>query len=369
MRIGIDVSLLSSQYDGIGTYIYNQLVYFHESDEKNQYFLYSNLPLVKDVPQDERFIMRTENHRGHLRWLLTVLPSRIRKDKIDVFWQPNFIFPYRISGTKSVVTVHDLSAYSYTEFSSVKANITHKLLLKPTCHKADRILAISNACKEEIIKCLQVDAGKITTIYNGKKMFSEEPLEAENMECLKKYKLEKNGYLLFVGTLSPRKNDEVIANAYLAYRQHGGKKKIVFAGSVAEKSRLIKEKLECCAYSEDIVFTGYVTDAEKQALYYQAAMLLYPSRLEGFGLPLLEAMQAKIPVITAAVSSMPEIAQDAAIYLNNIDDAKELAQRIFQVEQLSQEERQQLIEKGLARVAYFDKMDYRKLTLEAIQKT
>lgn len=368
MKIGIDVSLLSSQYDGIGVYIYNTLDYLSKNDEENEFYLYSNLPLARVPELNSRFHLRIDNAHGHLKWLLTKLPKRIADDRLDAFWQPNFILPFRVKGVKNVVTIHDLSAYAYTEFSSTKANITHRLLLGPTCRKADKILAISNNCKNEIIKYLKVKPEKISTIYNGKKMFDDTPVDPEKSKSyLEQIGTCKGEYLLFVGTMSPRKNDVVLVNAYFDYRRRGGTKKLVLAGSFAEKSLPVKDMIQASAYSEDILCLGFVSDEEKKILYYNAAMLLYPSRLEGFGFPLLEGMQAQIPVITANVSCMPEIAEDAALYLNNIDDASELADRIFQAQELTAEQRAQMIAKGLSRVEFFDSLDYRKQTLEAIK--
>lgn len=369
MKIGIDISLLSSQYDGIGVYIYNSLLYLNENSE-DEFYLYSNLPLFRVPALNERFHLRIDNKPGHLVWLLTVLPKRMAADQLDAFWQPNFILPFKVKGVKNIVTIHDLSAYAYTEFSSTKANITHRLLLGPTCKKADKILAISKTCKNEIIKYLKVPAGKIATIYNGKKMFDDTPVDPEeSRDYLGKIGTAVGEYLLFVGTMSPRKNDVVLVNGYFDYRSRGGTKKLVLAGSFAEKSMPVKEMIEASAYSKDVLRLGFVSDEEKKILYYNAAMLLYPSRLEGFGFPLLEAMQAQIPVITANISCMPEIAEDAALYLNNIDDPGELADRIFEAEAMPDERRQEMIAKGLARVAFFDGLDYRKQTLEAIRET
>ena len=369
MRIGIDVNPLGIASDTMGAYIYNVLLYLQRSNEENEYFLYSNIPLARELELDARFHMRIENSGGHLKWLLTTLPKRMAEDKLDVFWQPSFILPRSARGVKTVITVHDMAAYAYG-YSSPKANITHKLLLKPSCKRAQKVIAISQACKEDIVRYMGIDPGKIQVVYNGIKMFDDAPIPVETAEaCMQKYGIRKEDYLLFVGTLSPRKNDRVIVEGYFAYRKRGGTKKLVLAGNIAEKSLPVKEMIQQSAYRDDIILTGYISETEKKILYYQAAMLLYPSRLEGFGFPLLEAMQARIPVITANVSCMPEIAQDAALYLNNIDDPAELAERIFDAEALTPEEKQTLTERGLARVAFFSREDARKKTLEAIERT
>lgn len=105
---------------------------------------------------------------------------------------------------------------------------------------------------------------------------------------------------------------------------------------------------------------------KREILYYNASMLLFPSRIEGFGFPLLEAMQAQIPVITSNCSCMPEIAKDAAIYLNNIDNSKEMSECIFEVERMDDTTRYTIIRSGLRRVEYFDAMNYSQLVLDVL---
>jgi len=369
MNIGIDVSLLSNEWDGIGTYILSELKYIANENTNDIFYLYSNKPVIIDLNISRNFIVREDNTNGHLKWLLTKLKKHLIEDKIDVFWQPNFLLPYRIKGMKLIVTVHDLSGYAYMEFASMKNNIAHRLFLKRTCKCADRILAISKSCMEDIEKYLRIPSHKIKVIYNGMKMFNEEFVKAINFEeVISKYELLKKEYLLFVGTLSPRKNDKVMVDAYIKYRDNGGKRKLVLAGGIAKNSTDTVKFIKRCKYANDIILTGYIDEKTKIALYYCAKLVLYPSRLEGFGLPLLEAMQAEVPVITSKVSCMPEIAMDAAIYLNNIDDSSELAKRIFEVENMDYSEERRLIENGKRRVAYFDSLDYRKKTLEEIRK-
>ncbi len=369
MRLGIDISVLCNQWDGIGNYLLRELNYMKSLSNTDEYFLYADRPLEIKLELDDRFHFMIDSGKNHLLWILTKLPQYIARDKIDVFWQPNFIFPRKIKNTHLVVTVHDMSAFSYWQYASTKTNITHKLFLRKTCKNADKILAISHNCAEEIKKKLNVPIEKIVTIYIGKKMF-ERGLEATDLEvkeCLNKYRINKNEYILFVGTLSPRKNDMVMIKAYIEYKKRGGQKKLVLAGNVASKSESVRRLVFSSDYKEDIILSGYITEKEKRIFYYNAAMLLFPSRLEGFGFPLLEAMQAEIPVITSKASCMPEIAKDAAIYLNDIDNEKELCECILKVESLSQEEKRDIIKRGMQRVAFFDTQNFEKSTYHVMK--
>jgi len=179
---------------------------------------------------------------------------------------------------------------------------------------------------------------------------------------LNKFGIHNKEYILFVGTLSPRKNANILIQAYLEYRKNGGKKKLMLAGNIAAKCEFLRDVINSSPYKNDIIFAGYVNDLEKRVLYFNAFSLLFPSRLEGFGYPLLEGMQAEIPVITSRVSCMPEIASDAAIYLDDIDDWKALSECIFRVETMNDDELKNIVKKGKERVDYFDNMSYlRKL--------
>lgn len=370
MRIGIDISLLSGSWDGIGHYIYNVLNYMNEQNYGDTFYLYSDKPISKKLGFQECFILREGDGKGnHILWLLTKLPALMKEDHLDVFWQPDFLLPRKVKGIKTVVTVHDMSAYAYSEYAPTKTNITHKLFLKPTCEKADLILTISNNCKQELQKCMKLDEKKIKTIYNGCKMFPKgiDASDIEVQKCLDDLQIKENEYILFIGTLSPRKNADVIVKAFLEYVKTGGKKKLVLAGNIAEKSKNVQEMIEMSEYKESFVVAGYISELQKRVLYYNAAMLLYPSRLEGFGFPLLEAMQAQIPVITSNCSCMPEIAKDGAIYLNNIDSYTELCERIFEVENMDEMRRKDLIEAGLKRVEYFEGIHFQKLTYDSIR--
>jgi glycosyltransferase involved in cell wall biosynthesis len=368
MRIGIDISVLCNQWDGIGTYVNDILEYVKSTNDENSYFLYADRPLARQLQFDNRFVLKIDNGNNHLLWILTKLKKHLKEDKLDVFWQPNFILPYNVGKTRNYINVHDMSAYAYSKYAPFKTNIAHKLFLKVSCKRAHKIWAISNNGKEEAVKYLHINPNKVNVIYIGKKMFEKglDVTESEVLACLDKYNLAKSEYLLFVGTLSPRKNADVIVEGYFKYRRQGGTKKLVLAGNIAHKSKNIYKLVENNEFKSDVILTSYIKEVEKRILYYNSFASLFPSRLEGFGYPLLEAFQAQIPVITSNASCMPEIAGNAAIYLNDIDDSTELAQRIFAVENLSIAQRNELIDRGIKRLEFFNSQDYRKKTYEAL---
>ncbi len=368
MRIGIDASVLSNKWDGIGTILFDELRYIHDTDDRNEYYLYANKPLLATELDDPRFVIREDKGYNHLTWLLTRLPTMIVKDQIDIFWQPDFLFPFRIKNMKNVIHVHDLSAYLHHEYAPWKTNVAHKFFLKQSLKKADRIITVSKYVKAEVEETFPWARNKTEMIYPGRKMFINDlDINQKEMEkYLFSHKITPGNYLLFVGTFSPRKNASLIADAFMKYRQNGGTKKLVIAGNIAKKSEKTIKKLLQSSWKDEVVITGYVSEKQKKMLYYQAAMLLFPSRLEGFGFPLIEGFQAGIPVITGNVTCMPEIAGEAAIYLHDINDSSELAGKIAEVEILPEEKKNELIKKGYERVAFFDKQKNSSLIYQAI---
>lgn len=370
MRIGIDISLLVGSWDGIGHYIHNVLIYMNNRNSEDIFYLYSDKPITKQLGLNTNFVIRDGDGKGnHVLWLLTKLPKMMKDDCLDVFWQPDFLLPISPKTVKTVVTVHDMSAYAYSEYAPTKTNITHKLFLKSTCKNADVVLTISQNCKQELKRYMSVDEKKIIIIYNGCKMFPNgmDATDDDINSYLKKLCVEKKEFLLFIGTLSPRKNADVLVKAFLEYKRLGGKKKLVLAGNIADKSKNVRVLIDQSEFKDSVVIAGYISDLQKRVLYYNAAMLLYPSRLEGFGFPMLEAMQAQIPVITSNCSCMPEIAQEGAVYLNNIDSYEELCTHIFEVENMDQERMKRLLNIGTERVEFFESINFRKLTYDCIR--
>ena len=369
MRIGIDVSSRCSKWDGVGTYVKDMVDYLSKLECEDMFYLYSNKETAVPLPEGKSIVAYADKCDNHLKWMFTQLPKRMKADKLDAFWQPNYLMPIKVKEIKNVITVHDVSAYAYSQYSTSKITLLHKLFLKPSCRKAQYILAISKNGALEVSKHLKIKLDKIKMIYIGKKMF-EHGLDVPMSRCieyLKSVALIEKEYLLFVGTLSPRKNAKVIVDAYFQYRKKGGKRKLVIAGKIASNCEVLRQIIERSSYKDQVLLTGYISDEEKRILYYHAGAMVFPSRLEGFGFPLLEAMQAGIPVITSNVSCMPEIAGDAALYLKDIDDSNELADLFFRVEKMSREDLEKLRQLGYKRVEYFDNLNYRQLTYEFLK--
>ena len=357
MRIGIDISILSWPLSGIGIFVRDMLKYWREIDEKNEYYLYSSNPIKESYIFPKKTRLRCFNVKPHLRWQIINLPRELKKDKIDIYWEPNHCIPIMPKGIKSVVTIHDIAAYVHPEYASYKTAVIQKLFLKRTCRKCNYIATISNATKNDIIDKFHIEKNKIKMIYIGDSYLDKciNWNEENWIKTKNKYGIGEK-YFIFVGDIQPRKNIYVMIDAFIKYK-HSVKDdmQFVLVGKCRWKYQDILDRISNSSYKDDFILTGYVTDEEKTYLYKHARALIFPSRYEGFGFPILEAMSLEIPVITSNHSSMPEIAGNAALYLTDLDSSDELCELMRQVVFMPISKKKELCELGLKRAALFNR--------------
>lgn len=354
MRIGIDACLMTKGMTGIGMYIYEIIQWLAENDSEDEFFLYLNGEAGAPLALPDNWHVRADSEMNFLLWQIFELPKLVKEDCLELFWEPGNRMPVIPQNVKLILTVHDMASYLHPEYCSWQTHLVEKLFLRNSCRKADKIIAISEFTKKDIVHYFGIDDKKMRVIYNGGSKYC---LNNQYDECIwneicKKYEL-KNNYFLVIGTMNPRKNIEVIIDAYDYYRRTGGKSDLLFVGKKARNSEAIDKKLENCKYKDDVIITGYVDESEKEYLYRNTEALLFPSRYEGFGLPILEAMSVGSRVVTSNVSSIPEVAGEAALYLNEIDNSQQLASIMFHVESMSLQERAELVQKGLKQAELF----------------
>lgn len=358
MKIGIDVNSLTRSLTGVGTYVYESIKYISELDKTNTYYLYTNDELICKLIEQENFIIRMSRCSNVVLWYMYTLPAEIENDNINLFWEPGNRLPViPRDDIKIVATIHDMASYLFPSYCSWKTAIMERLFLKKTCDKADRLISISESTKKDIIQTYGIDEGKIKVIYNGDTPYKvDREYDIHFLNRMKeKYGIIGN-YYLFIGTINPRKNCEIIIKAYNNYRDQGGINTLVLAGKLAAGSKKIKNLIKASKYKDDIIITGYISEVEKEYFYKFASCLLFPSRYEGFGFPIVEAMSLGTLVITSNVSSMPEVAGEAALYLNNIDDDKELSGLLFRVDKMTEKEKKQRIKLGISNVKRFSRL-------------
>jgi glycosyltransferase involved in cell wall biosynthesis len=227
-------------------------------------------------------------------------------DKASIFHGTNFTH-LPISSGKIVVTIHDLAYMKFPESTSANIYQHHSRWVPYSAHKADRIIADSYQTKTDIIELLHIEPDKIDVIHiAADKKFK--PLAQEIYQpIITKYNLPEH-YILFVGTVEPRKNLLGLIQAFeLLKRNHNIQEKLVIVGAKGWKFSPIFDWIKQHHLESDVIFTGFIEDEDLVALYNAAKLFVMPSIYEGFGIPILEAMQCGIPVIGSNVSSIPEV--------------------------------------------------------------
>jgi len=360
MKIAIDARTINRRQSGVGFYVSHLLKTLGKIDKKNSYYLIINEQQPKDFPSPSppswQYLRTWFSHENHLLgdlWELLYLPLRLHYNGIDIFHGPAYLIPpVTTPRLSTIVTIHDLVAFSHPETIPLKYKYYMRLLLKIASQRATCIIVDSHSVKDELMERLKVPEYKIRVVPLGVSPVYRRIEDQDLIEEIKaKFGISER-YILQVGNIEPRKN---LLRLFKAF--HIVKKDLAIPlqlVNVGKRGWLYEEifgLIERYGLQKDIIFTGYVSEEELVLLYNGAEVLVYPSLYEGFGLPLLEAMRCGTPVITSKISSMPEVVADAAILVDpyNIEEMAEAIERLLTQPAL----REGLIEAGLARVGLF----------------
>ena len=368
MKVAIDVRTINKPRSGVGHYVTNLIREFQKIDKENSYCLISNNGEFEaefaSRPNFENYRtwISNENHLVGDLWESFYLPGLLQRKGVSVFHGPAFMIPLRFSGFRTVVTIHDIVAFIKPETVPLKYALYMRFLIGLVVRKADRVITPSESTKQDLIDRLKVPEEKIEVVYEA---VSDEfkpwsgPGRAEQVK--RKFGI-RDRYMLFVGNLEPRKNLVRLMRAFERARDRlGGAYQLVISG---KKGWLYKDILT--TYEQvnrgDVILTSYVSDKDLVDLYRSADMFVFPTLYEGFGLPVLEAMGCGAPVITSSVSSIPEIAGDAAVLVDPLDIGQ-ISEAMVEVA-FSEALRANLREKGLRQAAGFTWTKTAERTLE-----
>lgn len=331
MKVGIDGNLLCGKRTGMGTVIYNVLMnYEPQKDIDIIVYIPGRMDNVFYSKMEESGIrVKTYKKYNYILWEQIILPIFLKKDKIDCTW-----FPYNTASLfcpgSSIVTIHD-AIYMKERFLNLptlykKCGLLYRKLLVPLAAKrAKQIITISKFAKDEIVFFFPKVSNKIDIVYNGIDVMTAREiknLESSTADTIYKFKFENNidqEYILGFGSLEKRKNTMRLIQAYEKLPVEIRKKyQLVLFGfrgwEQSEENAYLKRN-----YIENVKLLGYVSETEKQFLYLNCKIFVFPSLAEGFGIPILEAFAASVPVITSNTTSLPEVAGDAALFVNPED--------------------------------------------------
>ncbi|MEA1972570.1 MAG: glycosyltransferase family 1 protein, partial [Candidatus Cloacimonadota bacterium] len=233
----------------------------------------------------------------------------------DVFFQPNYISFKMLKKVPTVTMVHDLSHIHYAQYHPEDRVSYYNQELKRSLDSSEKVIAISEFTKQDLINLKLCSEDKIEVIYNGVGN-NFKPLEKHKnyIKILDSFNLHVKEYFLFVGTMEPRKNLVLLLEAYIDYtKENENPTPLVLAGGVGWRSEVFDDLLQKALSLNSVIRLGYVSNEALEVLYAGAKVFIFPSFYEGFGLPPLEAMASGTAVIASKSSSIPEVVGDAGI--------------------------------------------------------
>jgi glycosyltransferase involved in cell wall biosynthesis len=311
LKIGIDAKNLCGPLSGISRYVMSMVV--HLADRGVQLVLFAPRPLTAKQLIHPNITLVTSNlhgRMGNLVWSQVVLPNRIKRHKIDVFWGPAHRLPAFPAHIPKVLTIHDFVWKKHPETMSRLGLLGEKLLMPGALKRADRIVCLSQFTLSDLVR-EHVRAKDIAhTIYPGTTTYQAQP-SANNPFA--------NGpaYMLFVGTHEPRKNLEGLLRAYAALspeQMHQCHLRII--GAAGWKQDHLKTLARELGLSDYVHWAGFVDDDTLEQAYENARFHVLPSIFEGFGLPIIEAQKYGKPVVTSNCSSMPEVVGEGGLLVD-----------------------------------------------------
>lgn len=369
MHIAIDAHSVGAQLAGNESYVTNLIEALAEIDQVNRYTLYVTMPAAIDRFSNRwpNFTARTTLPHTPLVRVPLTLTAELRRNPVDVLHVQYTAPPF--PPCPIVASIHDLSFEHLPDTFKRRSRAQLQITVRRTARKAAQILTLSEFSRRDIVETYEIDPARVfVTPLAAPPHFRPSTDGTELARIRKTFGIQRD-YILSLGSIQPRKNLVRLIRAYSLLRaMHPARKapQLVLAG---KRGWLYDDTMRTAAehaVDDDIVFTGYVPDRDLPALYSGATCFVYPSYFEGFGLPIVEAMQCGTPVIAANQTSSPEVLGNAGILVDPYNE-KELAQGMARVID-NPDFRSQLSVKGLSRAKIFNWTTTARLTLQAYER-
>ena len=332
MHIGINAQLLSFSQSyrngGVSRYIRYLLTEFAKHPGEFQYTIFVNgQDTVERLGATHPAITYVSapwsesQPAARVAWEQFTLPTEIRKRGIDVLHSPVNVLPERVpQSCATVVTLHDLAFLRFPAVFTPAKRLYHHTFTVRSMQRATELITVSDSTQRDAHELVGIPYERMHTVYTCiDKRFSNVVTE-EEIQTFRKQQGLTCGFLLYLGTLEPRKNILAIIDAYAQLRKNYSiQEKLVLAGGKGWLYDTIFKKVQQLGLLEDVLFPGFVADTEQALWYHAASAFVYPSLYEGFGIPVAEALACGVPVVTSNVSSLPEAGMDIALSVNPSD--------------------------------------------------
>ena len=362
-NIGIDARKIHDF--GIGTYIRQLVRGLAAIDHENRYVLFAGQKrrdALSDLP--DNFQVVTESAPPYSIRELVGLSWQQFRLKLDLYHATHYVLP-AFNVSRIVVTIHDIIHLLYPEFlPSRLAFFYAQRMIRRSLTRGDRIIAVSQTTKADLMRYFNVGGRKIQVIYNGVQESFRERLSHEQLKRWQQNLGIRAPYLLFVGNPKPHKNLDNVIRAYARARQlHSFDAPLVCVGDRGQGEARIRQLAAQLGVADRVQLLGHVAQEALPAIYQGASLFLYPTLYEGFGLPVIEAMASGVAVVTSNTSALKEIAKGYAHLVDPLD-VEAMAKAIVQC-LVDEEHREALARLGLRRAEDFRWQNTAQKTLKA----
>lgn len=357
--IGIDYTAAYEQGAGIGRYVRGLIHALAAVDANTSYRLFVAGATRQTLPPAPGPNFSWHPTRITPLWFARIwqrlqipLPVELFTGRVRLYHATDFTLPPTLPGTRTLLTVHDLSFVRAPEATTPVLKAYLDKVVPRSVQRASHVLADSLATKNDLIEFYGTPFEKITVLYSGVEPRFAPVNDTEARKAVRqRYNLPEVPYILSIGTVQPRKNYARLIEAVAALGPEHKDVHLVIAGGRGWLENPIYQAVRDFQLTDRVHFTGFARDEDLPTLYSDAVCLAYPSLYEGFGFPVLEAMACGTPVVTSNVSSMPEVAGDAALLIDpyDIDALVESLRRLLTDEVL----RSTLITRGFVQAAQF----------------
>ena len=362
-KIGIDIRLIGQKRTGDEVVIFNLVKNLAHIDDKNEYILFTDNQDTKELDEianqleinnKENFSVISLSAANRFVWNFWTVQMYLRKNPVDVY-HTQYITPFFVPKSIKIVTiVHDISFNFFPKFIKFSDLFFLKTFIPLSLKRADKIVGVSKFTQDEITKYYKIDPKKVDWIHNAiGEDFSNDKISKEKLaEVRNKYNLPEK-FILYVGTLQPRKNLPMLIQAFAKDKNRLLGMKLVICGNQKAHNfdQRIPQEIEKYSIASEVVFPGFVEEEDKSAIFQLAHVFVFPSMYEGFGIPLLEAMSQRVPVLCSDIPSFREVAEKGALYfdLSSLDD---FSKKLYDIS-IDDSLRTELIQAGLQRIGFF----------------
>ena len=370
MRIGLDGFSLVSPKTGVGHYTFELARHLAIAAPEHSFELIAPAPFPESVLADVNSMpnltaVSVKTNALTRRWWAIGLPRYVRSARLDLFHGTNYEVPLR-NRRRNVLTIHDLSILLHPDKHDAPIARRARRRLPIMIRNAARIITPTDAIKRELCDHFKIDPEMVRVTPEAPRNSFHRVDEQQSVEVRQRLRVEDN-FILYVGTIEPRKNLLTLVRAFREVLQHTSQRpQLVIAGGAGWLRTEFDQLLAEGDFRDRVLLTGYLDDGELGALYSSCKLFVYPSLYEGFGLPPLEAMACGAPVIASRIATFEETL-DGNAQLVAPNDAHALAKTIVHLLE-NDAERQTLAARGLARAAQFSWEKTAKLTLTVYEE-